>query len=53
MKTEVMGRLGHGDRAVVAIGSKMIQNRWLRWKDDNDAYIVPFYFSASFPGNVF
>ena len=49
VKTEVLKRT-NGDRAVVAIGSDMIQNRWKRWKDSNGAFIVPYYFSSTFPG---
>jgi hypothetical protein len=42
--------LAHGDRAVVAVNSEMMQQRWTKWKDDNGTYIVPYYFSKSFPG---
>ena len=28
----------------------MMQQRWTKWKDDNGTYIVPYYFSKSFPG---
>ena len=27
-----------------------MQQRWTKWKDDNGTYIVPYYFSKSFPG---
>ena len=50
VQTEVLGRLGNGDRAVVAIGSNMIQNRWTKWRDEHGAFVVPFYFSSTFPG---
>ena len=30
--------------------SEMMQQRWTKWKDDNGTYIVPYYFSKSFPG---
>lgn len=32
------------------IFSEMMQQRWTKWKDDNGTYIVPYYFSKSFPG---
>ena len=28
----------------------MMQQRWTKWKDNNGTYIVPYYFSKSFPG---
>ncbi|CAG5097508.1 Oidioi.mRNA.OKI2018_I69.XSR.g15107.t1.cds [Oikopleura dioica] len=40
-----------GDRAaIVAVNSKMVKSRWTKYKK-NGSYIVPFYFSASFPGS--
>ena len=41
-----------GDRAaIVAVNSKMVKSRWTKYKK-NDSYIVPFYFSSSFPGSI-
>jgi len=40
-----------GDRAaIVAVNSKMVKSRWTKYKK-KDSFIVPFYFSSSFPGS--
>lgn len=55
-KSERIARMGHGtgtahgDRAVVAINSEMMQQRWTKWRDNNGTFIVPYYFAKNFPG---
>jgi len=56
-KSERIARMGHGtgtahgDRAVVAINSEMMQQRWTKWRDNNGTFIVPYYFAKNFPGH--
>ena len=56
-KSEKIARMGHGtgtahgDRAVVAINSEMMQQRWTKWRDDKGTFIVPYYFAKNFPGS--
>ena len=56
-KSERLSRMGHGssisagDRAVVAVNSEMMQQRWTEYKNENGTYVVPYYFAKTFPGS--